>query len=101
MEEARRDDFSLWYRFRTTVVFNLLYLAGPASLDDARNPRVQVEREYLRRKALHLAHKHGGPVEVIPLSSQRPAGIDPFVLMVVFAVVAVLFLLGWFVVAAR
>lgn len=95
MSEQDPDNFSLWYRFRTTVIFNLLYLAGPASLDDDRNPRVQVEREYLRRKAIDRARKHGGPVELIEPGSTRKH-VDPFVLMLVIGAIGLVFLLIWF-----
>jgi len=96
----RDDDFSWWYRFRMTVVFNLLQIAGPAKLGDEQDPRVLVEREYLRRKALHRARKYGGPVQVL---EPKPAsgGFDPFVLSVIGAIAAVLFLLVWFVLEVR
>ena len=99
-EVRSEDDFSLWYRFKTTVIFNLLHVAGPASLDDAQNPRVQLEREYLRRKALHRARKSGGAVE--ELEPKAPStGFDPFVLCVIGGIAAVAFLLVWFVIEAR
>ena len=99
-DERGEDSFSLWYRFKTTVVFNLLHVAGPASLDDQQNPRVQLEREYLRRKALHRARKSGGPVQVL-VPKPPSGGFDPFVLSVIGAVAAVLFLLVWFVLEVR
>ena len=56
------DNFSIWYRIRTTLIYNLLHLGGPARLDEAQDPRLQLEREYLRRKEVHEAHREGRPV---------------------------------------
>ena len=98
--ERGEDDFSLWDRFKTTVIFNLLHVAGPASLDDQQNPRVQLEREYLRRKALHRAReaRRPGPGARAEACVGR---FDPFVLSVIGAIAAVLFLLVWFVLEVR
>ena len=87
-ERTSDDDFSLWYRFKTTVIFNLLNVAGPASLDDEHNPRVQIEQEYLRRKAIHVAEKTGRPVEEIR-PSPPSSGIDPVVVMMIGLVLGV------------
>lgn len=96
MADARgEDDFSLWYRFKTTVIFNLLHVAGPASLDDQQNPRVQLEREYLRRKALHRERK-GLP----PLPPPAPKKeFDPVIPMAVFGALVIVGLIVWAVVA--
>jgi hypothetical protein len=42
---ATDDSFGLWYRFRALVVFNLLYIAGPAQLDRHNDPRAAVEQD--------------------------------------------------------
>lgn len=89
------DDFSWWYRFRMTVVFNLLQIAGPAKLGDEQDPRVQVEREYLRRKALHRERKGLPP---LPPPAPRKE-FDPVVPMAVFGALVIMGLIVWGVLA--
>jgi hypothetical protein len=87
------DDFGLWYRFRAQVVFNLLYIAGPAQLDRHNDPRSAVEREYERRRDLHRA-RHGKA----PLGRGRPSkngGVDPVVLCAAGGVLALVVLFAW------
>ncbi|MCW2811065.1 MAG: hypothetical protein JWP61_1523 [Friedmanniella sp.] len=52
---ARGEGFSLLWRLGWNIEYTLLHAVGPATLDDARDPRVAMERDYERRKALHLA----------------------------------------------
>ena len=60
-DEVLTDDrFGLWYRFKALVIFNLLYVAGPAQLDEDHDPRAAVEEDYERRRDLHRA-RHGKP----------------------------------------
>jgi hypothetical protein len=93
--DDREDDFSLWYRFKATVIFNLLQVSGPAKLNDEQDPRVQVEREYLRRKALHRERK-GLP----PLPPPAPKKeFDPVIPMAVFGALVIVGLIVWAVVA--
>ena len=89
------DNFSLWYRFKATVIFNLLQVSGPAKLNDEQDPRVQVEREYLRRKALHRERK-GLP----PLPPPAPKKeFDPVIPMAVFGALVIVGLIVWAVVS--
>ncbi len=86
------DRFGVWYRFRALVVFNLLYVAGPAQLDGRDDPRAAVEQDYERRRDLHRS-RHGKP----PIT-KRPArddGVDPVVLCAVGGVLALVVLLLW------
>lgn len=87
------DAFGLWYRFRSQVVFNLLYVAGPAQLDRHNDPRAAVEQDYERRRDLHRA-RHGKP----PVPRREPSrhgGVDPVLLCAVGGVLAVVVLLAW------
>ena len=90
------DDFSLWYRFRMLVIFNLLYVAGPAQLDRHNDPRAAVEQEYERRRDLHRARLGKPPIVTKPPS--KHGGVDPVVLCAVGGVLAlaglVLFVVG-------
>lgn len=103
MAEVRTDDtFTWWYRFRTVLVLNLLYVAGPATLENSQNPRVQLEREYRRRQAVARAAKHGGPVEIPDWEPQNSAPtFDPVPLMLVGAGLVVVFLVVWLIASAR
>lgn len=94
---AEDDGFGLWFRFRSLVVFNLLYVAGPAQLDRHLDPRAAVEQEYERRRDLHRA-RQGKP----PLPKKEPSkhgGVDPVVLCAVGGALAVALLLVWAVLA--
>ncbi len=97
MEAPVEDDFSLWFRFRSQVVFNLLYVAGPAQLDRHNDPRAAVEQDYERRRDLHR-QRRGKP----PLPKKAPSkngGVDPVVLCAVGGVLALVLLLVWAVLA--
>ena len=83
------DNFSIWYRIRMTVIYNLLHLGGPARLDEAQDPRLQLEREYLRRKEVHEAHREGRPVRPVVASASRSKGADPLVACVALGILAV------------
>jgi hypothetical protein len=85
------DDFSWCYRFRMTVVFNLLQIPGPAKLGDEQDPRVQVEREYLRRKALHRERTGLSPRP----PPAPPREFDPVVPMAVLGALVVIGLIAW------
>ena len=97
VEVAEDDRFGLWYRFRTLVVFNLLYVAGPAQLDTHLDPRSAVEQEYERRRDLHRARL--GKAPVVRTAGARDDGIDPVVLCAVGGVLAVVLLVVWAVLA--
>jgi hypothetical protein len=87
------EGFSLWYRFKSLVVFNLLYVAGPAQLDQHNDPRAAVEQDYERRRDLHRA-RQGKP----PIPARAPSkngGVDPVVLCAVGGVLALVVLLVW------
>jgi hypothetical protein len=92
------DRFGLWYRFRTLVVFNLLYVAGPAQLDGHKDPRKAVEHDYERRRDLHRARR-GLPPVVKPADTK--GGPDVVVLLALAGVVALVLLLVWGIVSAR
>ena len=87
------DDFSLWYRFRMLVIFNLLYVAGPAQLDQHNDPRAAVEQEYERRRDLHRARLGKPPVVKKPPS--KNGGVDPVILCAVGGVLALVALFVW------
>lgn len=93
------DRFGLWYRFRTLVVFNLLYVAGPAQLDGHLDPRKAVEHDYERRRDLHRARRGLPPVVKKPTDAK--GGPDVVVLLAVAGVVALVLLLVWGIVSAR
>jgi len=84
------DNFSIWYRIRMTMIYNLLHLGGPARLDEAQDPRLQVEREYLRRKEVHEARREGRPVRPLIAGASRNKGTDPLVACVVLGILAVI-----------
>jgi hypothetical protein len=87
------DSFGLWFRFRSQVIFNLLYVAGPAQLDRHNDPRAAVEQDYERRRDLHR-ERQGKP----PLAKKPPSkhgGVDPVVLCAVGGVLALVVLLLW------
>ena len=87
------DGFSLWYRFKSLVVFNLLYVAGPAQLDHHNDPRAAVEEDYARRRDLYR-ERQGKP----PLPLRAPSkngGVDPVILCAVGGVLALVVLLVW------
>jgi hypothetical protein len=93
VEETTDDGFGLWFRFRSQVIFNLLYVAGPAQLDQHNDPRAAVEQDYERRRDLHR-ERHGKQ----PLGRSAPSkngGVDPVVLCAVGGVLALVVLLGW------
>ena len=93
VQETTDDGFGLWYRFRSQVVFNLLYVAGPAQLDRHNDPRAAVEQDYERRRDLHR-ERHGKP----PIKKKAPSkhgGVDPVVLCAVAGVLALVVLLVW------
>jgi hypothetical protein len=93
------DSFGLWYRFKALVVFNLLYVAGPAQLDGRQDPRAAVEQDYERRRDLHRARQGKPPVVKKPASDK--GGPDVVVLMAVAGVAAVALLVVWAVLSAR
>lgn len=93
------DRFGPWYRFKTLVVFNLLYVAGPAQLDGHQDPRKAVEHDYERRRDLHRARRGLPPVVKKPPSNG--GGLDVVVLCAVGGVLALVLLLVWAVVSAR
>ena len=84
------DNFSVWYRIRTTLIYNLLHLGGPARLDEAQDPRLQLEREYLQRKEIHEARREGRPVRPIAATAVQAKGADPLVACAVLGILAVL-----------
>ena len=98
-EVPAEDGFGLWYRFRTLVVFNLLYIAGPAQLDGRQDPRAAVEQDYERRRDLHRARLGKPPVVRKPTSDR--GGPDVVVLCAVAGIAAVVLLLVWAVLSAR
>ena len=93
------DRFGLWYRFKTLVVFNLLYVAGPAQLDGRQDPRKAVEHDYERRRDLHRARRGLPPVVTKPPSNG--GGLDVVVLCAVGGVLALVLLLVWGILSAR
>jgi hypothetical protein len=86
------DRFGLWYRFKSLIIFNLLYVAGPAQLDGHNDPRAAVEHDYERRRDLHRA-RLGKPPVARPSSAR--AGVDPVVLCAAGGVLALVVLLVW------
>lgn len=86
------DRFGLWYRFKSLVVFNLLYVAGPAQLDRHLDPRAAVEHDYERRRDLHRARL--GKPPVVKKTSPND-GVDPVVLCASGGVLALVVLLLW------
>lgn len=89
--------FSLWYRFRATVVFNLLHLGGPAHLDASADPRLQLEREYLQRKQNHQAARQGRPAQLV--AERKKTAPDPLVFMVILSIAAVIAIIAFAVAA--
>ena len=90
---SRDDRFDLWFRFRSQVIYNLLYVAGPAQLDRHDDPRAAVEQDYERRRDLHR-QRQGKP----PLAKKAPSkhgGVDPVVLCAVGGVLALVVLFVW------
>ncbi|GAB3749743.1 hypothetical protein [Microlunatus parietis] len=49
----RGDGFGLGYRIRWWIEYGLMHVLGPAQLDEARDPRARMRREYARRKSQH------------------------------------------------
>ena len=92
------DRFGLWYRFRSLVVYNLLYLAGPAQLDGDQDPRSAVEKEYERRRDLHRSRLGLPPVVKAP---PKKGGLDVVVLCAAGGVLALVVLVVWAVLATR
>ena len=86
------DDFGRWYRFRCLVVFNLLYVAGPAQLDGADDPRKALEQDYARRRDLHRATLGKPPIVDKP---SKHGGVDPVILCAAGGVLALVLLLVW------
>ncbi|GAB2590392.1 hypothetical protein [Microlunatus antarcticus] len=87
------DRFGLWYRFKSLVVFNLLYIAGPAQLDRHLDPRKAVEQEYERRRDLH--RERLGKPPVVKKDPGKDDGVDPVVLCAVGGVLALVVLFVW------
>jgi hypothetical protein len=87
------DTFGLWYRFKSLVIFNLLYVAGPAQLDQHNDPRAAVEQDYERRRDLHRARQGKPPVVKKPPS--KHGGVDPVILCAVGGVLALVALFVW------
>ena len=75
------------------VIFNLLYVAGPAQLDRHNDPRAAVEQEYERRRDLHRARLGKPPMVKKPPS--KHGGVDPVVLCAVGGVLALVALFVW------
>jgi hypothetical protein len=93
VEVPADDRFSLWFRFKSLVVFNLLYVAGPAQLDHHNDPRAAVEQDYERRRDLHRERQGKPPIP--PRAPSRNGGVDPVILCAVGGVLALVVLLGW------
>jgi len=87
------DHFGLWYRFKSVVIFNLLYIAGPAQLDTHNDPRGSIEHDYERRRDLHRARQGKPPLEKKPPS--KHGGVDPVILCAVGGVLALVVLFAW------
>lgn len=49
-EDTQKQGFSLFFRIRWWVKYALLHVLGPASLDEARDPRSAMRRDYERRR---------------------------------------------------
>ena len=90
------DRFGLWYRFKALIVFNLLYVAGPAQLDRHNDPRWAVEQDYERRRDLHRARLGKPPVV---RSTSASNGVDPVVLCSAGGALALVVLLVWAILA--
>lgn len=93
VQVASADRFGLGYRFRSAVIFNLLYVAGPAQLDRDDDPRAAIEQDYVRRRDLHRA-RHGKP-PVVAKPPSKHGGVDPVILCAVGGVLALVVLIGW------
>ena len=93
VEVPTDDRFGLWYRFKSLVVFNLLYVAGPAQLDSHLDPRAAVEQDYERRRDLH--RERLGKPPVVKATGARADGVDPVILCAVGGVLALVVLLAW------
>ncbi|SEP62619.1 hypothetical protein [Microlunatus flavus] len=93
-----QDSFGLWYRFKALVVFNLLYVAGPAQLDGRQDPRKAVEHDYERRRDLHRARRGLPPVVKEPPTK---GGLDVVVLLAAGGGVALVLLLVWAILSSR
>ena len=91
------DRFGLWYRFKSLVIFNLLYIAGPAQLDQHNDPRSAVEKDYERRRDLHRARRGKPPIP--PKAPSKNGGVDPVILCAVGGALALVVLFVWAVVA--
>jgi hypothetical protein len=98
IEHGQDGGFSLWYRFRATIVFNLLHLGGPAHLHGSADPRRELEQEYLQRKENHQAAQQGRPAEIIA-ERPRPAGPDPLLFLVILGIAAVIAIIAFAVAA--
>ena len=48
------EGFSRLWRIGWHIQHGLLHVFGPADLDEARDPRAQMKRQYEYRKAAHL-----------------------------------------------
>ena len=53
----RGEGYSLLWRMGWRFEYALLHIYGPATLDDARDPKYQMRQDRARRKALHEARK--------------------------------------------
>jgi hypothetical protein len=53
----RGEGYSLLWRLGWRFEYVLMHIYGAASLDDARDPKVQMRRDRERRKSLHDARK--------------------------------------------
>lgn len=51
------ERYGWFWRFRWTIEYALMHVYGPASLDDDRDPRVEMKRDHDRRKAAHEARQ--------------------------------------------
>lgn len=49
----RGEGFSMLWRMGWRFEYVMMHVFGPASLDDARDPRKQMRRDRARRQALH------------------------------------------------
>ena len=92
----RQDTFSLWYRFRAVMVFNLLQLGGPAHLQKHNDPRDEVEQEYVRRRALHRERAGKPPIAEKPkgADTRRPSVALPMLVGVAFVIVMIVCAVG-------
>ncbi|HET9872043.1 MAG TPA: hypothetical protein VFP89_05540 [Propionibacteriaceae bacterium] len=53
----RGEGFSLLWRVGWRIEYMLLHLYGPATMDEDRDPKVEMRRERARRKALYEERK--------------------------------------------